>query len=103
VVLLPAAQSIFAIDVPYPLLLKIRWLLLALLFMFGLSARYSFAPSRPQPHLRWLNWGAVIATLLWIGASSAFSGYASYSASFDRFYGSLVGVAIFLFWLYLSG
>lgn len=103
VVLLPAAQSIFAIDVPYPLLLKIRWPLLALLFMFGLSALYSLAPSRPRPHWRWLNWGAVIATLLWIGASSAFSVYASYASSFDRFYGSLVGVAIFLFWLYLSG
>ncbi|HEX3419370.1 MAG TPA: YihY/virulence factor BrkB family protein [Stellaceae bacterium] len=103
VVLLPAVQAIFAIDVPYPLLLKIRWPLLALLFMFGLSALYSFAPSRPRPHWRWLNWGAVIATLLWIGASSAFPAYVSYAGSFDRFYGSLGGVAIFLFWLYLSG
>lgn len=103
VVLLPAVQAIFAIDVPYPLLLKIRWPLLALLFMFGLSTLYSFAPSRPRPHWRWLNWGAVIATLLWIGASGAFSTYVSYAASFDRFYGSLGGVAIFLFWLYLSG
>jgi membrane protein len=103
VVLLPAAQAIFAIDVPYPLLLNIRWPLLALLFMFGLSALYSFAPSRPRPHWRWLNWGAVIATLLWISASSAFSAYVSYAGSFDRFYGSLGGVAIFLFWLYLSG
>jgi membrane protein len=103
VVLLPAAQTIFAIDVPYPLLLKIRWPLLTLLFMFGLSALYSFAPSRPWPHWRWLNWGAVIATLLWISASSAFSAYVSYAGSFDRFYGSLGGVAIFLFWLYLSG
>jgi membrane protein len=102
-VLLPAAQAILAIDVPYPLLLKIRWPLLALLFMFGLSALYSFAPSRPRPHWRWLNWGAVIATLLWIGASSAFSAYASYAGTFNRFYGSLGGVAIFLFWLYLSG
>jgi len=103
VVLLPAAQAIFAIQVPYPLLLKIRWPLLALLFMLGLSALYSFAPSRPRPHSRWLNWGAVIATLLWIGASGAYSAYVSYAGSFDRFYGSLDGVAIFLFWLYLSG
>jgi uncharacterized BrkB/YihY/UPF0761 family membrane protein len=58
VVLLPAAQAISAIQVPYPLLLNIRWPLLAP-FMFGLSAQYSFAPSRPRPHSRWLNWGAV--------------------------------------------
>jgi membrane protein len=77
--------------------------LLALLFMLGLSTLYSFAPSRPRPHWRWLNWGAVIATLLWIGASAAFSAYASYAGSFNRFYGPLGGVAIFLFWLYLSG
>jgi membrane protein len=103
VVLLPAIRSIVAIDFPYPLLLAIRWPLLALLFMLGLSTLYSFAPSRPRPHWRWLNWGAVIATLLWIGASAAFSAYASYAGSFNRFYGPLGGVAIFLFWLYLSG
>ncbi|MGH7110191.1 MAG: YhjD/YihY/BrkB family envelope integrity protein, partial [Stellaceae bacterium] len=39
----------------------------------------------------------------WIGASAAFSAYASHAGSFNRFYGSLGGVAIFLFWLYLSG
>jgi membrane protein len=68
-----------------------------------MSALYSFAPSRPRPHWGWLNWGAVIATMLWIGASGAYSAYVSYASSFDRFYGSLDGVAIFLFWLYLSG
>jgi membrane protein len=103
VVLLPAARSLFAIDVPYPLLLAIRWPLLALLFMLGLSALYSLAPSRPLLRWHWLSWGAVIATVLWIGASGAFSAYAGYAGSFNRFYGSLGGVAIFLFWLYLSG
>ncbi|HJU15379.1 MAG TPA: YihY/virulence factor BrkB family protein [Stellaceae bacterium] len=103
VALLPAARSIFAVDVPFPLLLSVRWPLLALLFMLGLSALYSLAPSRPRSRWRWLNWGAIIATLLWIGASAAFSAYASRAGSFNRFYGPLGGVAIFLFWLYLSG
>jgi membrane protein len=103
VALLPAARSISSLEIPYPLLLSIRWPLLALLFMLGLSALYTLVPSHSRRHWQWLTWGGVVATLLWIGASAAFSAYASHAGSFNRFYGSLGGVAIFLFWLYLSG
>lgn len=103
VAVLPAMRSIFSLEIAYPLLLSVRWPLLALLFMLGLSALYGLAPSRSRPRWQWLTWGAVVATLLWIAASAAFSLYASQAGSFNRFYGSLAGVAIFLFWLYLSG
>jgi membrane protein len=103
VAVLPAARSITALDIPYPILLSARWPLLAVFFMVGLSALYSGAPSGPTRRWRWLSWGSVIATVLWIGASAAFSAYASNVGAFNRYYGSLAGVAIFLFWLYLSG
>lgn len=103
VVLLPAARSLFALELPYPLLLSVRWPLLAGLFMLCLSALYRLAPCRHRPEWKWLAWGAVLATALWVGVSGAFSAYAGSIASFNRLYGSLGGVAIFLFWLYLSG
>ncbi len=102
VVVLPAARSLFPLELPDPLLLSTRWPLLALLFIIGLSALYALAPGG-SPRRRWLSWGGVIATVLWIGVSAAFSAYASNVGSFNRFYGSLGSVAIFLFWLYLSG
>lgn len=103
VALLPAWHSFNVIETPYPLIVRVRWPFLAVVFMYGLSALYSFAPSRQGARWQWLNWGAVLATLLWIGLSAAFSAYAAGAASFNRLYGSLAGVAIFLFWLYLSG
>lgn len=103
VALLPAARSLFALSLPYPLLLSVRWPLLAGLFMLCLSALYRLAPCRHHPEWKWLTWGAVLATILWIGMSSAFSAYAASVGSFNHIYGSLGGVAIFLFWLYLSG
>jgi membrane protein len=103
VAVLPAVHAFSTFAVPYPALVAVRWPALALLFMLGLSALYSFAPSRPRPQWKWLSWGAVAATLAWIGLSSAFSAYAASADSFNKLYGSLGGVAIFLFWLYLSG
>lgn len=103
VAILPVLRALFDVEFPYALFPVVRWPLLALLFMFGLSALYALAPSRARPRWQWLSWGAVVATLLWIAASGAFSAYASYAGTFNRYYGSLGGVAIFLFWLYLSG
>jgi membrane protein len=103
VALLPAARAVYPMNLPFPVLVAIRWPLLAALFMLWLSALYSVGPSRPYPRWRWLSWGAAVATLLWIGLSAAFSAYAASAASFNRLYGSLGGIAIFLFWLYLSG
>jgi membrane protein len=93
VAVVPAVRSIFSLEIPHPLLMSIRWPLLTLLFMFGLSALYGVAPSRSPVHWQWLSWGGVWATFLWIGASAAFSAYSSRAGSFNRFYGSLGGVA----------
>lgn len=103
VVVLPAARSVLSVEIPYSLTLSIRWPLLALLFMLGLTALYTLAPSRKVARWRWVSWGGAAATVVWIAASAAFSAYAASFASFNRFYGSLGGVAIFLVWLYLSG
>jgi membrane protein len=79
-----------------------RWPILMILVMGGLAAFYRFAPSRREPQWRWVSWGAVVATLLWIAASALFSLYVSEFASYDQTYGSIGGVVVLLMWLYLS-
>ncbi|MFZ0258095.1 MAG: YihY/virulence factor BrkB family protein [Gammaproteobacteria bacterium] len=79
-----------------------RWPLLAVVLMLALAVMYRFGPSREQPQWRWVTWGAIAATLLWLIGSVAFSIYVSNFGSYDKTYGSMGAVVILLMWLYLS-
>jgi membrane protein len=84
------------------LLLIIEWPLLLIIVMLGLAALYRYAPDRAEPQWRWVSPGAIVATVLWIIASIAFTVYVANFNSYDKTYGSLGGVIILLTWLYLS-
>jgi membrane protein len=80
----------------------LRWPILVLLVMAALAVVYRYAPSRDEPRWRWVSWGAVLATILWIVGSALFSIYVGQFASYNKSYGSLGGVIVLLMWLYLS-
>jgi membrane protein len=80
----------------------LRWPLLAALLMFALAALYRFAPDRDRAKWRWVTPGAVVATVLWVLGTVAFSIYARVAGNFTETYGSLATVAVLLLWLLLS-
>lgn len=80
----------------------LRWPLLVGSFMFGLAVMYRFGPSRHDAKWKWVSWGAAVAGVLWLAASGAFSLYVAKFGSYDKTYGSLGAVIVFLMWLYLS-
>lgn len=80
-----------------------QYLVLALVFMTGLAILYRFAPDRTQASWRWLSWGAVIATVLWIIASIGFSIFVTQFGNYQETYGALAGVIILLLWFFISG
>jgi membrane protein len=63
---------------------------------------YRYGPTRPSPKWQWLSIGSVFAALMWLLASFGFSYYVSNFANYDKMYGTLGGVMVLLFWLYLS-
>lgn len=79
-----------------------RWPLLFASFLMGLAVVYRYGPSRRDAKWRWVSPGALIATSLWLVASGAFSFYVSKFASYDKTYGPLGSVVVFMMWLYLS-
>ena len=79
-----------------------RWPLLALLVLFLLALLYRFGPCRENAKWRWVSVGSLFATAVWLLASAGFSFYVSHFAHYDKTYGSLGAVIIFLFWLYIS-
>ena len=90
---------------PTALLTAIRfggYLLLALLAITGAAALYRFAPNREDAPWVWLSPGAVLATLLWLGATALFGIYAANVADYGATYGSLSAIIVLLTWLWLS-
>jgi len=81
----------------------LRWPILALIVMFALAAVYKVAPNRKSPEFKWVSWGAIIATALWLGGSLLFSLYVNNFGSFDETYGSFAAVIILMLWFFLTG
>jgi len=79
-----------------------RWLLLGLIIIFSLGLIYKVAPDRDHPEFKWVSWGAVLATLLWIGGSLLFSWYVTNFGSYDKTYGSFAAVIILMLWFFLT-
>lgn len=80
----------------------LRWPILALIAMFGLTVIYRLGPSRETFIWRWLTTGSVLACLLWLLGSLAFSYYVGEFASYNKTFGTLAGAIIMMTWLWLS-
>jgi membrane protein len=78
------------------------WLVLAGFVAVALGVLYRYGASRNEPKTRWVSWGAILATGLWLGASLLFSIYVSNFGSYNETYGALAAVMILLLWLWIS-
>ena len=80
----------------------LKWPVLVVLvsLLFGLLDWAS--PNARQGGFRWISPGGVVAVVLWIVASLLFGFYATNFGSYDKTYGTLAGVVVFLLWLWLS-
>jgi membrane protein len=79
-----------------------KWPMLVLLVSFMFALLYWAAPNVKQSGFRWISPGSMLAVVLWIVASAAFAFYVSNFASYNKTYGALGGVIIFLVWLWIS-
>jgi membrane protein len=79
-----------------------KWpvLLVVVLTMFAIL--YYVAPNVRLPGFRWLSPGAVLAIVIWLVASVAFGVYVRNFGSYNKTYGALGGVIIFLVWMWLT-
>lgn len=78
-----------------------RWLAAALLIMFVWACLYYFLPNIKR-RFRWVTPGAIVGVILWLIASRGFILYTDSFGNYDKTYGTLGGVIVFLTWLWLS-
>ena len=79
-----------------------KWPMLAAVVVVIVAILYYATPNVRQPRFRWISMGAVIAIVTWALVSVGFGFYVANFSSFDKTYGSLAGVIVFLLWLWLT-
>ena len=78
----------------WPVMLAVVALIVAIL--------YYATPNVKQPRFRWISVGAFVAILVWIVVSALFGFYVSNFSSYNKTYGALAGVVVFLLWLWIT-
>ncbi|WP_428391451.1 YihY/virulence factor BrkB family protein [Lichenicoccus sp.] len=76
--------------------------MLVLFVAVAFSLLYRFGPSRQEPRWHWVAPGAIVSTLLWLLASTAFSYYVGHVASYGATYGPLGAVVGIMMWFFVT-
>lgn len=79
-----------------------KWPVMAVLAMLAIAVLYYFTPNVKIPKFRLLTPGAVLAFLSWALASAGLGFYVSNFGSYNKTYGALAGVVVFLLWIWVS-
>src|SRR5436190_12247128 len=79
-----------------------KWPVLLLVISFMFAILYWASPNVKQPGFRWLSPGGVFAVLIWVVASALFAFYVANFSSYNKTYGAMAGVIVFLIWLWIS-
>ncbi|GAA2436054.1 YihY/virulence factor BrkB family protein [Streptomyces macrosporus] len=79
-----------------------KWPALVVLVSLMIALLYWAAPNVRHGGFRWVTPGSILAVLLWIVASACFAFYVANFGSYNKTYGSLAGVIIFLIWLWIT-
>jgi membrane protein len=79
-----------------------KWPVLIVLVALLFALLYRAAPNVRHGGFRWVTPGSALAVIAWIVLSALFAVYVATVASYNRTYGSLSGIIVFLLWLWLS-
>ncbi|MGC9671344.1 YhjD/YihY/BrkB family envelope integrity protein [Planosporangium sp. 12N6] len=80
----------------------VKWPVLVVLVSLLFAVLYWVAPNARSGGFRWLTPGGLLAVAVWLVASAGFALYVANFGSYNKTYGSLAGVIIFLVWLWIS-
>jgi len=79
-----------------------KWPVLLVIVSLLFAVLYWAAPNAKVGKFRWLTPGGLIAVLIWLIASAGFALYVANFGSYNRVYGTLASVIVFLIWLWIS-
>jgi membrane protein len=78
-----------------------KWPVLLLIFALMLTVLYWASPNAKH-QFRWVSPGALVAIVIWLIASALFALYIANFGHYNKVYGSIAGMIIFLIWLWIT-
>ncbi|EPD63860.1 YihY family inner membrane protein [Streptomyces sp. HGB0020] len=79
-----------------------KWPVLVLLVTVMIAILYWATPNAKVKGFRWITPGSLLALVIWLLASAGFAFYVANFASYNKTYGTMAGVIVFLVWLWIS-
>ncbi|MEU4262197.1 YihY/virulence factor BrkB family protein [Streptomyces argenteolus] len=79
-----------------------KWPVLVVLVATMLAILYWAAPNAKGRGFKFVSLGSLLALLIWLAASAGFAFYVANFGSYNKTYGTLAGVIIFLVWLWIT-
>jgi membrane protein len=79
-----------------------KWPAMVVLVLIIFGVLYYTGPNARVSGVRWVTGGAVLALIAWIVASAVFALYVANFGSYNKTYGTLAGVVVFLLWLWIT-
>jgi membrane protein len=79
-----------------------KWPVILVIVVGMVAMLYHFTPNVRRSRFRWLSLGALVALSVWLLASIALGIYVANFGSYNKTYGSLGGVIVFLLWLWIT-
>ena len=79
-----------------------KWPVMLLIVVMMVAILFYFAPNVKQPKFKWISIGAAFAIVVWALASVGFGIYVSNFGNYNKTYGALGGVMVFLLWLWIT-
>jgi membrane protein len=80
-----------------------QWPILVAALLLAFAVVLAIGPDTGHRRWRIISPGAVVAVIVWLAVSAAFSVYTSRFGSYDKTWGSLSAVIVTLIWLWLAG
>jgi membrane protein len=79
-----------------------KWPVLAVFMVLTFTILYYASPNVKMRGFRWVAPGAAFALVVWLVVSAAFALYVANFGSYNKTYGALGGVIVFLVWLWIT-
>ncbi|MFE1437197.1 YihY/virulence factor BrkB family protein [Streptomyces sp. NPDC058739] len=79
-----------------------KWPVLFILVTTMIAILYWASPNAKVKGFRWITPGSLLALLIWMIASAGFALYVANFGSYNKTYGTMAGVIVFLIWLWIT-